>query len=236
MRYGCPQCRDEVPTRADELSLARARRAAHLDACPSCRAFASSYAAAIELARAWPPAPTEATKEAILDRVGARTEPPRRRAAPRGLLATLSVAGVAAALLVLALARSGREPTPPPAGGKASREGAAPLAASAARGGEARTAAPAPTGVPPADELGPPVSPRARTDGRGPTVRHGSRHGGTARAPRTRCCEGPPRRPPPRQARLRCPPRRSTQGRSTRTPSARWEKGVPPRRRASSRS
>jgi hypothetical protein len=184
MRYTCQQCREEVSVRpSDELShLARARLAAHLDACSSCRSYALRYAATIDATRAWTPVLTEATKDAILDRLCPRREPVPSRPVPRWRAAAVWL-GPAVALAAFALVRWGTEIARPPVAGDAAREDAPPLALSAAPAGQARAAPQAQIGPACGEELSPLAGATARTEGRGPVTAIGSRRVRRAVAP-----------------------------------------------------
>jgi hypothetical protein len=107
MRYACERCREEVALR-DELShLERARLAAHLEACTACRSFADRWAVTIECARASVPMLTLARKDAILNLIGIRCEPPRKHGSPRRRAAAF--VALAAGLVLFALVRPGSE-------------------------------------------------------------------------------------------------------------------------------
>ncbi len=130
MRYGCEQCREEVAVRDGLSHLARARNAAHLEACTSCRSFADRWAATIESARASAPMLTEARKDALLDLISVWCDPPRRRTIPGWRAAAVVIS--AAALLLFALVRSRTEvASPKPVPGDAAREASPSVAAPA---------------------------------------------------------------------------------------------------------
>ncbi|HET8539449.1 MAG TPA: hypothetical protein VFL83_06210 [Anaeromyxobacter sp.] len=134
MRYGCEQCREEVAVRDGLSHLARARLAAHLEACTSCRSFADRWATTLEHARASAPTLGEATKDGILDLVCARCEPARGERIPRWRAAAVVVVPVA--LLLFAIVHSRTEVTGPPT-----------VPVNAVRDGSASVAPPAPLPV-----------------------------------------------------------------------------------------